>query len=121
MMKLIYILSVAAFLMGCSGADNNQLSADFNQSESFQVYGNCGMCKKTIEKSLTGVKGVGNVNWDKKTKQIKVDFDSLEINLAEIKSKIAAAGYDTKQVRAEESVYSSLPGCCQYDRPNDVK
>ena len=120
-MKLIYILSVAAFLMGCSGADTNQLNANFNNSQSFQVYGNCSSCKKTIEKSLSDVDGVGNVDWDKKTKQIKVDFESLKINLNQIKSKIAAVGYDTEEFRAEESVYSSLPGCCQYDRPEDVK
>ncbi len=121
MMKLIYILSVAAVLTGCSGADTNQLNANFNKSQSFQVYGNCSSCKKTIEKSLSDVDGVGNVDWDKKTKQIKVDFDSSKINLNQIKSKIAAVGYDTEEVRAEESVYSSLPGCCQYDRPEDVK
>lgn len=121
MMKLIYILSVAAVLTGCSGADTNQLNVNFNKSQSFQVYGNCSSCKKTIEKSLSDVDGVGNVDWDKKTKQIKVDFDSLKINLSQIKRKIAAVGYDTEEVRAEESVYSSLPGCCQYDRPEDVK
>ena len=43
------------------------------------------------------------------------DFDSTKISLSQIKNKIAAVGYDTKEARAEESVYLSLPGCCQYD------
>ena len=81
MMKLIYILSVAAVLTGCSGADTNQLNANFNKSQSFQVYGNCSSCKKTIEKSLSDVDGVGNVDWDKKTKQIKETAVSTEISL----------------------------------------
>ena len=120
-MRLILTFCIAAVLTGCSGADTTQLDSSFDQSQSFHVFGNCGMCEKTIEKSLTGVDGIGAVDWDKKTKQIKVDFDQSKINLTQIKSKIAAVGYDTKEIRAEESVYSSLPGCCQYDRPEELK
>ena len=117
MMKSTVILSLVAILFGCSGADSSQISSNFEQSESFHVYGNCGMCEKTIEHSLSDIDGVGNVDWNKETKQIQVDFDQSKISLTQIKSKIAEAGYDTKDVRAEDSVYLSLPGCCQYDRP----
>jgi copper chaperone CopZ len=116
-MKLIVAFSLAAVLMGCSGSDSSNLSSNFNQSNSFHVYGNCGMCEKTIENAFSDVDGVGEVDWNKETKQIKVDFDSTKISLFQIKNKIAGVGYDTKEVRAEESVYSSLPGCCQYERP----
>ena len=117
MMKLILTLSIALVLTSCSYSDSSQLSSNFNKSESFHVYGNCSSCKKTIERSLSDLDGIGNADWDKETKQIKVDFDSTKISLSQIKNKIAAVGYDTKEARAEESVYLSLPGCCQYDRP----
>ena len=117
MMKLILTFSISLTLLSCSNSDSSQLSSNFNKSESFHVYGNCGSCKKTIERSLVDLNGIGNANWDKETKQIKVDFDSTKISLSQIKNKIAAVGYDTKEVRAEESVYKSLPGCCQYERP----
>ena len=120
MKKSILTLGIIALLASCGG-ETTQTSSVTNKLESFHVYGNCGMCEKTIEKSLTGVDGIGAVDWDKKTKQIKVDFDQSKINLTQIKTKIAAVGYDTKEVRAEESVYSSLPGCCQYDRPEELK
>jgi copper chaperone CopZ len=75
------------------------------------------MCEKTIEGSLAHVDGVVKADWDKDTKQIEIAFDSTKINLDEIKQKIAGVGYDMDGISASTSVYSALPGCCQYDRP----
>jgi len=83
----------------------------------FKVYGNCGMCEKTIEGSLNDVEGIDEADWDKETKLISITFDSLRLNEEELKSKIATVGYDTDSKRASDKVYYSLPGCCQYDRP----
>ena len=41
------------------------------QTETFKVWGNCGMCKKTIEKSLK-VKGISSAEWNKDTKMIMI-------------------------------------------------
>ena len=38
---------------------------------SFGVRGNCGMCKRTIEKAANSVEGIANANWDKDKKLIK--------------------------------------------------
>lgn len=86
-------------------------------AERFMVYGNCGMCEKTIESSLKNVEGVYQANWDLETKMINVDFDPDQINLDNIKQRIADAGYDTDTHRADENVYKALPDCCQFDRP----
>jgi len=88
-----------------------------HKTETFKVYGNCGMCEKTIEASLKNVKGIEKADWNKETKMMEVTFDSEVISLKEIKQKIADVGYDTDEVRATDDTYNGLPGCCQYERP----
>ena len=99
--------------------ENNFISVnhDDKETDSFKVYGNCGMCEKTIEGALKGVKGVEKADWNKETKMIEVVYHTHDISLDDIKKKIAAVGYDTEEYRASEKVYNDLPGCCQYERP----
>ncbi|MBI2966399.1 MAG: heavy-metal-associated domain-containing protein [Bacteroidetes bacterium] len=86
----------------------------------FRVYGNCGMCKSRIEKSLT-VDGVGSANWNSDTKMIEVRYDAAKISQDKIHSLIASAGYDTDLVKAKDEAYNNLPMCCQYERPGTMK
>lgn len=86
------------------------------KTEKFKVYGNCGMCKKTIEGAFKDVKGVDKAVWDAKTKMMSVTFDDHIISLADVKKKIAAVGYDTDEFKASKESYGKLASCCQYDR-----
>jgi copper chaperone CopZ len=95
----------------------SKVIADSVKTEKFKVYGNCGMCEKTIEGSLKEVKGVSVADWDKETDEMTVSFNPDVITLNDIKQKIADVGYDSDTHRAKDEVYNSLPGCCQYDRP----
>lgn len=88
-----------------------------NETVKFVVYGNCGMCEKTIEGALKDVKGVVTADWDRETDQMTVTFNPHKISLDAIKQKIADVGYDSETHRAKDEVYNSLPGCCQYERP----
>lgn len=118
MRKSILSLAVVALLASCGGTESTEkTTSNEATSESFKVYGNCGMCEKTIEGSLQDLDGVSKANWNKETKQMDVEFDASKIKLADIKQKIAGVGYDMEDIRAEESTYSELPGCCQYQRP----
>jgi len=98
-------------------ASNVQTVAD--KTEKFTVYGNCGMCKSTIEKSLKDVEGISAGEWDRETDVMTVTFNPEVITLDDIKQKIADVGYDSDSHRAKNEVYNSLPGCCQYERPNE--
>ncbi len=82
----------------------------------FQVSGNCGMCKKTIEGSLKGLKGITSDAWNVTTKQMTVVYDPRLVTLVEIHKKIAASGYDTDKVKASDAAYHALHMCCQYKR-----
>lgn len=81
------------------------------------VYGNCGMCKKTIEKAANK-SGIVESNWDPSTKILVVTFDKKKTNLEKILKKIASVGYDSEDFRSRDVVYKQLHSCCQYDRPN---
>lgn len=113
MKNLILVLAVSAFMTACG----NDAPKEGESSEEFTVYGNCGMCEKTIEGALADVEGVSSADWNKDDDQLSVIFDSEKISLDDIKQKVADVGYDSDSHRAKDGVYSKLPGCCQYDRP----
>jgi mercuric ion binding protein len=92
-------------------------SAQAKTTETFKVYGNCGMCKKTIEAAALGTKGVKSATWDMDEDMITVVFDAAKTDLDKIKSAIAESGYDTDTHRAPDKAYDKLNGCCQYERP----
>lgn len=115
MLKLVMPAFLGVSMLTSCG--NAQESNDSLTKAEFKVYGNCGMCEKTIEGSLNGQDGIGNADWDRETKMITVNYDPKKINEDKIKTKIARVGYDTDSHRAEVSTYDNLPGCCQYKRP----
>ncbi len=78
------------------------------------VRGNCGMCKKTIEKAATSVEGVGEATWNKKTKKLRVTFDDALTSKDEIVQTILDAGYDADGKKADDDAYNELATCCQY-------
>lgn len=87
------------------------------KSESIKVYGNCDMCKASIEGSLKKKDGIISKRWDPGTLVLTVSYDSTMITIREIGQKIADAGYDNEYVTATDAKYNSLHKCCQYKRP----
>ncbi|POY36122.1 hypothetical protein C3K47_13075 [Solitalea longa] len=85
------------------------------KTESFKVWGNCGMCENNIEGAAKKVNGVVSADWDKNSKQLKVSF-SAPANKAVIQKAIAAVGYDTEGEKATTEAYSKLHQCCKYPR-----
>ncbi len=86
-----------------------------NADVSFGVRGNCGMCKSTIEKAAKKLEGVANAVWDIEKKKIDVAFDDAKTDAISIHNAIAASGYDTDMVLANEDAYKGLPDCCKYE------
>ncbi len=85
------------------------------QEADFKVWGNCEMCKETIESSLN-TEGVKSADWNTESKQIRVEYDSTKISLDAIQQRIAATGYDNIKYNGSDSAYAALPECCQYTR-----
>jgi copper chaperone CopZ len=85
------------------------------ESATFKVNGVCGMCKRTIEKGAKAG-GAATAEWDADTHVMVITYDSKTANLDAIHKSIAATGYDTEKVKADDGTYKKLHGCCQYDR-----
>lgn len=85
------------------------------KSEEIKVWGNCGMCKKTIETAALKA-GATTASWSEETKMLSVAYKPKKTDAKTIQEAVAASGYDTQDVTAPNEVYSKLHGCCQYDR-----
>ena len=73
-MKISIILFFSFCFAQLAVAQQANTSNDNLQTAQFKVLGNCGMCKKTIEKAALGAQASTAV-WDVKTDMISVAFD----------------------------------------------
>ena len=123
-MKLFKFVCIALF-MGLFFTANAQTEgmvkktsttvAPTAQTETFQVLGNCGMCKRTIEKAATRA-GAASANWDVEKDLLTVTFDPAKTTPDAIQKAVAQSGYDNVGYKAPDAAYNNLHGCCQYDR-----
>ncbi|MBC7850141.1 MAG: copper chaperone, partial [Chitinophagaceae bacterium] len=110
-MKTQSILLTIAFVCTLG----NLSIAQTAKKDTIKVWGNCGMCKKTIETAATKA-GASTADWNTDTKILSVSYNAKKSNAQKIQQAIAAAGYDTKDLTAPEEAYNNLHACCQYDR-----
>ncbi len=103
---------VITFLLSCSIS-----LAQNKKTETVKVYGNCGMCKKNIEKAAT-IKGVSSTKWDPDSSMLTMTYDSRKTSGDEILKNVASVGYDSASHKATDEAYNALHGCCKYERPN---
>ena len=112
-MKLISKILVAITVLLSFTSCNAQIKNA--KTETVKIYGNCGMCEKTIEKA-GNLKKIAKVDWNVDTKMATITYDSKVTNQDAILKRIALSGYDSDKFLAPDNAYSKLPGCCQYDR-----
>lgn len=123
-MKINQIIAIA-FIVLVIGACGNKADSGSTESKTeivngvatstFKVWGNCEMCKETIEGSLK-VDGITKADWSTETKMINVSYDTTKISLDQIQKNIASVGYDNEKYKGDDKAYSGLPECCQYER-----
>jgi copper chaperone CopZ len=77
----------------------------------------CEKCKDRIETYLKRYDGVMTINVNYHSKETAVKYLSDRINIEEIKTAIANAGYDADDVPANPDSYKALPICCK--KPED--
>jgi mercuric ion binding protein len=116
-MKTIRIFSILGFFLATVNFSFAQKAKPVNHvtTENIAVSGNCGMCKKTIETAAKKA-GAAKADWDVDKKILAVTFNHATTDAAKIQHGIAAAGYDTRDVKADDKAYDKLHGCCKYER-----
>ena len=107
--KILAAITVLLSFISCNSQIKNA------KTDTVKIYGNCGMCEKTIEKA-GNLKKVANVDWNADTQMATITYDAKQTNQDEILKRIALSGYDSDKFLAPDNVYSKLHGCCQYDR-----
>jgi copper chaperone CopZ len=103
-------------LAGISFAASAQVKASMTAKIKTPTVG-CESCKTRIETYLNRYDGITYVmvNWRRKETTVKYLTD--RINIEEIKTAIANAGYDADDVPANEDSYKRLPKTCK--KPED--
>jgi mercuric ion binding protein len=119
--KLMGVFMVASLFTFANVNPSKTRAKGTTITDTFQVSGNCGMCEKTIETAVKGMDGIVKADWNKETKMMHVTYNDKKVTLTQIKTKIASVGYDTDEIKASDSSYDKLPGCCQYGRKSDAK
>jgi periplasmic mercuric ion binding protein len=117
-----FILSFIVFILGSVTATAQKANTQKNtglKSESIKVWGECGMCKKTIEKSAKTA-GASAADWNTETKVLTVSYNAKATNPNKIQQAVAAAGYDTKDYTANNTAYDNLHECCKYERKEAI-
>lgn len=85
------------------------------QTETIKVSGECGTCKKKIEKAAKTA-GASYAMWNVDSKILTIKYNSTSTNKTKIEQSVANAGYDTEDLKASDEAYNNLDGCCQYER-----
>jgi len=113
----VIVMSIFLAFQSCSQkTTSGSTTASVNEmTETFQVAGNCNMCKKTIE-GASKQAGASYANWDKENDKLTVKFDKTKTTLDAIQKSIAKYGYDNVKYKATKAAYDELPACCHYDR-----
>lgn len=109
------VLSIFAVLFSLICFSNNASAQTALKEETIKVWGNCGMCKETIETAATKA-GATTAVWNEESKELKVTYASNKTDSKKIQQKIANSGYDTQDFSAPDKVYNKLHGCCKYER-----
>jgi len=111
-MKILSYIITACFVMLATVSFAQVKNA---KTETVEINGNCGMCKRTIEKA-GNVKDEAQVVWDIDKKTANITYDAKKTNVDTVLKRIAQAGYDNEKHLASDEVYENLHGCCQYER-----
>jgi copper chaperone CopZ len=113
----VLALSIFSVTAQAQGHDHTKttVAGDTVKTESFKVWGECGMCKARIEKTVKA-EGASAASWDSKTQLLTVTYNPAKTGKEALSKKLAAAGHDTEKFKAPDEVYNNLPGCCHYER-----
>src|SRR5258705_11639399 len=99
MKTLNIVLSFVFIIAAMFTANAQKASIGSLQKENIKVWGECGMCKKKIEKAAITA-GAETASWNEDNKVLAVAYQTRKSNAASIQQAVAAVDYDTKDLTA---------------------
>ena len=109
-MQRIFLL---LFLLISSFIATNALAGNHTVTGKFKVDGVCEQCKARIE-AAAYIKGVKFADWDVKSQELTVKYDSTKTSPELILKSIAKAGHDNEMFKADDADYNKIASCCKY-------
>ncbi len=73
----------------------------------------CESCGQNIYNKLTENRGIKSIRIEDEINAISVKYNPKKINLDQIESAIAKAGYDANNTKANFESYQKLDNCCK--------
>ncbi len=58
--------------------------------------------------------GVKKADWSIESHMLTIHYKKDKVEIKDVHKKIAEAGHDTSEMKADDDTYASLPGCCKY-------
>ena len=113
-MKRIFLSVITITVLTYAGS--SQVKASLTDKIKTPTIG-CELCKTRIETYLDRYDGITYVMVNWRRKETTVKYLTERINIEEIKTAIANAGYDADDVPANEDSYKRLPKTCK--KPED--
>lgn len=109
-----FLITSLTLLLG-SFISTNAIAQSAIKNETVKVWGNCGTCKKHIEKAAKSA-GATTAIWNEDSKELQLSYNDSKTSSAKIQQSIANAGYDTRDFKGNKVAYNKLEKCCKYDR-----
>jgi periplasmic mercuric ion binding protein len=109
-MYKLALIFFAAFTFLIQG---NAIAGPNTVTKHFVVNGVCDQCKARIE-NASYIKGVKYADWNVKTHELTVKYDSTKTSPEVILKSIAKAGHDNELYKAETEDYDKIAKCCKY-------
>jgi copper chaperone CopZ len=114
-MKIVKVLSVstALILSACTSLSAQKKNKGEWVTLEIKTSAQCEMCKEKIETRLMETKGIKSAVLDMSVKVVSVRYNTAKTDPEKIRKVITGLGYDADEMKADESVYKTLPGCCK--------
>ena len=116
--KTLFIALIAMITFHTANAQSDKTERTIGiKTEKVKVSGTCGMDKRRIETAAYSVDGIKSAVWNEYTQILVLKYSVFKKDAADnVQKKIALAGNDTEQYKADDAAYQSLPECCHYQR-----
>ena len=85
-----------------------------NARDTFEVSGNCDMCKKRIESATLSLKGVKYVSWSPQSKNFSIIYNSTKVSIDDVVIICTYGSYDETEAKTH------IPTLVYFDKSNNV-
>lgn len=113
---VIALIAMITFHTANAQSDKTQRTPGI-KTQTIIVSGTCDMDKRRIETAAYTVEGVKSAVWDQYSQVLTLKYSVFKKDAVDnVQKKIALAGNDTEQYKADDAAYQKLPECCHYQR-----